>query len=104
MTDDSASDKLVFQIYIRATPEQVWQVLWDVPRMVACVPGCVEAREVEHVTRGVRVEPRVAEQRGVQDRRVDLLGRPHLVDVLGVEIRGPVEAGHQVLKRVVVQA
>jgi carbon monoxide dehydrogenase subunit G len=25
----------------------VWQALWDVPRMVACVPGCVDAREVE---------------------------------------------------------
>ena len=30
-----------------AAPERVWQALWDVPRMVACVPGCVEAREVE---------------------------------------------------------
>jgi hypothetical protein len=34
-------------VALAATPEQVWQVLWDVPRMVACVPGCVEAREVE---------------------------------------------------------
>ena len=29
MTDDSAGDKLVFQIYIRATPEQVWQAITD---------------------------------------------------------------------------
>jgi hypothetical protein len=34
-------------VTLAATPERVWQVLWDVPRMVACVPGCVEAREVE---------------------------------------------------------
>jgi carbon monoxide dehydrogenase subunit G len=27
--------------------ERLWQALWDVPRMVACVPGCVEAHEVE---------------------------------------------------------
>lgn len=28
-------------------PPAVWAALWDVPRMVACVPGCTEAREVE---------------------------------------------------------
>jgi uncharacterized protein len=32
---------------LAAPPERVWQTLWDVPRMVTCVPGCVEAREVE---------------------------------------------------------
>jgi carbon monoxide dehydrogenase subunit G len=30
-----------------APAERVWATLWDVPRMVACVPGCVEAREIE---------------------------------------------------------
>src|SRR5262245_54486536 len=34
-------------VALAAAPERVWQTLWDVPRMVACVPGCVEAREVE---------------------------------------------------------
>jgi carbon monoxide dehydrogenase subunit G len=30
------------------TPRQaVWDFLWDVPRMVACVPGCDGAEEVE---------------------------------------------------------
>jgi uncharacterized protein YndB with AHSA1/START domain len=29
VTDESAVDKLVFQIYIRATPEQVWQAVTD---------------------------------------------------------------------------
>jgi uncharacterized protein len=34
-------------VTLAAPSEQVWAALWDVPRMVACVPGCVEAREVE---------------------------------------------------------
>jgi carbon monoxide dehydrogenase subunit G len=35
------------ELALTAPPERVWQALWDVPRMVACVPGCVEAREIE---------------------------------------------------------
>ena len=35
------------EVRLAVPPERVWQVLWDVPRMVACVPGCVDAREVE---------------------------------------------------------
>jgi carbon monoxide dehydrogenase subunit G len=35
------------EIALGASTEQVWRLLWDLPRMVACVPGCVEAREVE---------------------------------------------------------
>jgi uncharacterized protein len=35
------------EVVVAAPIERVWQVLWDVPRMVACVPGCLEAREVE---------------------------------------------------------
>jgi carbon monoxide dehydrogenase subunit G len=35
------------EVVLAASTERVWQVLWDVPRMVACLPGCVEAREVE---------------------------------------------------------
>jgi carbon monoxide dehydrogenase subunit G len=35
------------EVTLAAAPERVWQTLWNVPRMVACVPGCVEAREVE---------------------------------------------------------
>jgi carbon monoxide dehydrogenase subunit G len=34
-------------VTLAAAPERVWRTLWDVPRMVACVPGCVEAREIE---------------------------------------------------------
>jgi carbon monoxide dehydrogenase subunit G len=35
------------EVALAAPAERVWQALWDVPRMVGCVPGCVEAREVE---------------------------------------------------------
>ena len=35
------------EIVLSAAPAQVWPALWDVPRMVDCVPGCVDAREVE---------------------------------------------------------
>jgi carbon monoxide dehydrogenase subunit G len=28
-------------------PAALWKLLWDVPRIVACVPGCAEAREIE---------------------------------------------------------
>ena len=28
-------------------PGELWMVLWDVPRMVTCVPGCVDALELE---------------------------------------------------------
>jgi carbon monoxide dehydrogenase subunit G len=34
-------------VTIAAAPQALWTLLWDVPRMVGCVPGCVEAREVE---------------------------------------------------------
>lgn len=35
------------EVTLAVPAERVWQALWDVPRMVGCVPGCVEAREVE---------------------------------------------------------
>jgi hypothetical protein len=35
------------ELALAVAPELVWRALWDVPRMVACVPGCVDAREVE---------------------------------------------------------
>jgi carbon monoxide dehydrogenase subunit G len=28
-------------------PAALWKLLWDLPRIVGCVPGCVEAREIE---------------------------------------------------------
>ena len=34
------------EITVATTPEKLWALLWDVPRMVECMPGCAEAREV----------------------------------------------------------
>lgn len=49
------------EVVLGASPEAVWAVLWDVPRMVACVPGCVQAREVEP---GRRWEARMSQRVG----------------------------------------
>jgi uncharacterized protein len=35
------------ELTLPSPTERVWAALWDVSRMVACVPGCEEAREVE---------------------------------------------------------
>lgn len=35
------------ELDLGATPQQLWTTLWDVPRMMTCLPGCAEAREVE---------------------------------------------------------
>lgn len=32
---------------VAVPPDKVWVTLWDVARMVTCLPGCTEAREVE---------------------------------------------------------
>ena len=34
------------ELVIEAAPEALWRLLWDVPRMAACVPGCAEAHEL----------------------------------------------------------
>lgn len=39
--------RVVREIAVAAPVADLWAVLWDVPRMAACVPGCAEAREVE---------------------------------------------------------
>jgi len=53
--------KLAREVVLSASPLQVWTVLWDVPRMVACVPGCVDARELEP---GRRWEARMTQRVG----------------------------------------
>ena len=35
------------ELALGVAPAALWALLWDVPRIVACVPGCVEAKEVE---------------------------------------------------------
>ncbi|PYM67113.1 MAG: hypothetical protein DME11_04690 [Candidatus Rokuibacteriota bacterium] len=50
------------EIGIRAPRETVWDFLWDVPRLAACIPGAKEVRTVEDGKRyaavvGERVGP-----------------------------------------------
>lgn len=35
------------EVVFKASPPEVWAVLWDVPRIVQCLPGCVAAHEIE---------------------------------------------------------
>ena len=45
---------------IAAPGSAVWELLWDVRRIVECLPGCVEAREVEpHQRYTARMEQKV---------------------------------------------
>ena len=35
------------ELPVALPPAALWKLLWDVPRIVGCVPSCVEAREIE---------------------------------------------------------
>jgi carbon monoxide dehydrogenase subunit G len=35
------------QVQVEASRQEVWGLLWDVPRVVNCVPGCETAEEIE---------------------------------------------------------
>ncbi len=35
------------EVPIGSPPAALWELLWDVKRIVECVPGCAEAREIE---------------------------------------------------------
>jgi carbon monoxide dehydrogenase subunit G len=39
--------RLARHLDLAASPDELWAVLWDVPRIVGCLPGCAEARELE---------------------------------------------------------
>jgi carbon monoxide dehydrogenase subunit G len=48
------------EVVIAAPGSAVWELLWDVRRIVECLPGCVEAREVEaHHRYTARMEQKV---------------------------------------------
>jgi carbon monoxide dehydrogenase subunit G len=34
------------ELLVETPPEALWTLLWDVPRMAACLPGCTDAQEV----------------------------------------------------------
>jgi carbon monoxide dehydrogenase subunit G len=35
------------QVQVEASRQEIWGLLWDVPRVVNCVPGCETAEEIE---------------------------------------------------------
>lgn len=35
------------QVQVEASREEIWELLWDVPRVVRCVPGCDTADTIE---------------------------------------------------------
>lgn len=35
------------RIAVTTSPAKVWDLLWDIKRVAACIPGCKDAREVE---------------------------------------------------------
>jgi carbon monoxide dehydrogenase subunit G len=48
------------ELDVAVAPAELWTTLWDVPRMVACLPGCAEAKEVEpHRRYAARMTQRV---------------------------------------------
>jgi uncharacterized protein len=34
-------------IELTAAPQDVWDTLWDIPRLARCIPGCDDVQEVE---------------------------------------------------------
>jgi carbon monoxide dehydrogenase subunit G len=48
------------ELDVAVSPPALWAALWDVPRMVTCLPGCAEARELEpHRRYAARMTQRV---------------------------------------------
>lgn len=35
------------QVQVEASRQDIWDLLWDVPRVVSCLPGCDEAEAIE---------------------------------------------------------
>src|SRR5262245_22501363 len=96
-------------------PAALWKLLWDVPRIVGCVPGCVEAREIEPHRRytaqmsqkvgpiSLSVPLDVSVTEAEPDRRLALLarGRDPLIGAeiamqvtLGIEAQGDTSVLH----------
>jgi carbon monoxide dehydrogenase subunit G len=48
------------EVAIVASANALWELLWDVRRIVECLPGCVDAREVEaHQRYAAKMQQRV---------------------------------------------
>ena len=57
------------QVHIARRPQDVWNVLWDIPTLAACVPGCSDAKATEDPRRFTAM---VAERVGPFQVRFDL--------------------------------
>ena len=44
---------------VKATPEAVWQLLWDLPRVAMCLPGCEKVEAVDDSTYKARMVQKV---------------------------------------------
>lgn len=36
------------EFVVSAAPSEVWKLLWDIPTVASCIPGCDEVRETEN--------------------------------------------------------
>ena len=39
--------KIEKKVVVQASPEKVWDTLWDVERVAGCIPGCSDVRVIE---------------------------------------------------------
>jgi carbon monoxide dehydrogenase subunit G len=90
------------EVGIIAPASALWDLLWDIRRIVECLPGCVDAREVEpHQRYAARMEQKVGPIRlsvPLDVKVVEVVAPHHLV--LDAKGRDPV-IGADVVARVV---
>src|SRR6266849_87327 len=83
--------RVMREVPIVSTPAALWDLLWDVRRIVECVPGCVEAREIEpHRRYATRVTLDIGRRGEESLLRIDAEGR--ILGKLGA-------LGHGVIQR-----
>jgi uncharacterized protein len=51
--------ELVDQFDVPSTPDQVWALFWDLPRVAMCLPGCESIEAVDDMTYKARLEQKV---------------------------------------------
>lgn len=81
--------RLEERVDVPATRQEVWDFIWDVPRIAACVPGCTEARAVEPGMRYAAViAQRVGQFRASFDLDIEVLENdPPLLVVIAAKGR-----------------
>ena len=51
--------ELTDQFVVSATPEAVWDLLWDLPRVAMCLPGCEKVEAIDDTTYKARIVQKV---------------------------------------------